>query len=123
MLGDGRRLLQAQFAPESLDLIVVDAFSSDAIPVHLLTREAIVLYQDRLRRGGLMAFHVTNRYLDLTRVLLPMAQHLGLHAEVFSRDGLATWVVLSRIDEQRGPLPDVSVWTDDYAPIWSTLKW
>ena len=73
VLGDGRLTLQ-RATPGSYDLIVLDAFSSDAIPVHLLTREAVELYMSRLRTDGVVAVHISNRYLKLEPVLAALAQ-------------------------------------------------
>ncbi len=81
MLGDARLTL-ADAAPASLDLIVVDAFSSDAIPVHLMTTEALALYQNRLKPGGAILFHISNRNMDLGPVVTATA-----HAR-----GLSTWI-------------------------------
>ena len=63
--GDGRLMLERE-PPHSFDILVLDAFSDDAIPVHLLTRQALAMYFDRLRAGGLLLIHLTNRYLDLS---------------------------------------------------------
>src|SRR5262249_6430758 len=67
------RLRLGEPAPHSSGLIVLDAFSSDAIPVHLLTREALALYLSKLADGGLLVFHISNRYLDLEPVLADLA--------------------------------------------------
>ena len=79
MIGDGRVTL-ARAAPSTYDVIVVDAFSSDAIPVHLMTREFVSLALERLRPGGLIAFHISNRHLDLGPVLGAAARELGTSA-------------------------------------------
>ena len=76
VLGDGRLTLQ-RATPGAYDLIVLDAFSSDAIPVHLLTREAVELYMSRLRTDGVVAVHISNRYLNLEPVLGALAQQRG----------------------------------------------
>jgi hypothetical protein len=89
--------------PEKFALLVVDAFSSDAIPVHLITREALRIYLDNLADDGLLAFHISNRYLDLEPVLANLAQDLGL-AGVIQQDedderagkAASSWVVLAR---------------------------
>ena len=82
-------------------MLVVDAFSSDAIPVHLLTREAIQLYFRHLKPDGVLAVHISNRYLDLQPVLLGEAEALGKLARVADTDEEedadvfgATWVLL-----------------------------
>ena len=81
ILGDAR--LRLREAPESgYGLIILDAFSSDAIPVHLLTREALRVYRSKLADGGLIAFHISNRYIDLAPVLGRLARDAGLVARV-----------------------------------------
>lgn len=77
VLGDGRLSLADQPVGR-FDALVLDAFSSDAIPVHLLTREAVDLYLSRLRPDGLLVFHISNRYLDLAPVLANIAEDAGL---------------------------------------------
>jgi hypothetical protein len=77
VVGDGRLGLASRPAA-SADLVVIDAFNSDAVPVHLLTREAIELYLGRLRAGGIVAFNVSNRFVDLEPVLAAAARDLGL---------------------------------------------
>jgi spermidine synthase len=137
VVGDGRLELQSEPA-HSYDLIVLDAFSSDAIPVHLLTREAVQMYADRLRPGGLLVFHITNATFDLRPVLEADASALHWVAAVGTRRGdpdggrLSTWAVLTAhhsdlgaIASQPGwtPLPRRSVaWTDDYSSVLSVLK-
>ena len=79
VLGDARLSL-AGAPPHGFDLIAVDAFNSDAIPVHLLTREALELYRSRLSENGLIAWHISNKYLDLRPVLAGLASDAGLTA-------------------------------------------
>ncbi len=79
-LGDGRLSLQRE-PPQGYDVLVVDAFSSDAIPTHLLTVEAFAVYLRHLAEGGVIAVHVTNRYVDLKPVVRGAARALSLHAE------------------------------------------
>jgi hypothetical protein len=79
VLGDARIKLEEHGKPGQYGLIIVDAFSSDAIPVHLLTKEAVQLYADRLRDDGIIALHVSNRYLSLTPIASRIAQELGLY--------------------------------------------
>ena len=79
ILGDARLSLRS--APDSFyDMIILDAFSSDAIPIHLVTREAIRLYLAKLKPGGILVFHTSNRYLDLNPVLGNLARDAGLIA-------------------------------------------
>jgi SAM-dependent methyltransferase len=115
VLGDGR--LRLAEAPEgAYGLVVLDAFSSDAVPVHLLTREALRVYLRALRPDGILALHVTNRYLDLTRVADALAADAGLTGTVIqdrvddARQRLegkepSTWVLLARQRAALGPLP------------------
>ena len=137
--GDGRLNLARQ-PRATYDLLVLDAFSSDAIPVHLMTEEAVALYASRLRPGGVLMFHISNRVFDLKPVLSAAAEGLHLHTAVGtsnSRQQGATpteWVAMSRdaapIDELRkGPLWDALgtdhqvAWTDDYSSVLSVLRW
>ena len=76
-VGDGRLLLQDE-AARRFDVLVVDAFSGDSIPVHLLTREAVMLYRQRLKPGGVIALHVSNSHLDLRPVVGRIAADLGM---------------------------------------------
>ena len=77
MLGDGRLMLAGEPSAR-FDLIVLDAFSSDAIPAHLLTTEALGIYLDKLKPGGLALFHVSNRYMELSSVVEAAARQRGL---------------------------------------------
>ncbi len=74
-------------APQGFDVLAIDAFSSDAIPVHLITREALSVYLRHMKPGGIIAFHVTNRYLDLAPVVQQLAAAAGLHAVLVADDG------------------------------------
>jgi hypothetical protein len=137
-LGDGRLVLESE-APQAFDVLVVDAFSSDAIPTHLLTREAFAAYLRHLADGGALAVHVTNRYLDLKPVVRGAAAQLGLCAEhvpsverslLWSSD----WVLVTReralLDDEvisattLPPLPHAGavVWTDDWSNLLGALK-
>jgi hypothetical protein len=144
VVGDGRRSLDRASAHSS-DLLVVDAFSSDAIPVHLLTREAVSLYVRRLRPDGLLAFHISNRHLDLAPVIASVAETLGLAAvERVDRDAAAAgieparsashWVVLARsparlralrTDGWKQPARDPGrrPWTDDFSNVLDAVRW
>lgn len=134
VLGDGRlRLAEAE---ETYDLIILDAFSSDAIPIHLLTLEAMNTYLAKLNENGFISFHISNRYINLEPVLLNLAQKLGLGYAVRSDDaeektgkGASTWVVLAKDgaffepmvedDRWRGlePKDGIGLWADDYANV------
>jgi len=133
--GDARLTLDA--STDRYDLIVLDAFSSDTIPVHLLTREAVASYLSKLSPHGVILLHISNRHLDLAPVVANVAQSLGLAAFVredkSAGDLLTTLkanarlVVLTRDIADAGsvagswtPLqPDRSsaLWTDDYSNI------
>jgi len=135
--GDGRLRLE-QEAPHSFDLIVLDAFSDDAIPVHLLTREAFQVYFARLRGGGPLAIHLTNRYLDLNPVVDSLAAAfqkgvVRIHspADPEQRTLTADWAIVSDWNatteklrsyadptpQKRGPL-----WTDDYSNLFQIWR-
>ena len=136
VVGDGRLQLAGE-APGSFDMVILDAFSSDSIPVHLLTEEALRMYADRLTPGGLLMVHISNRVFDLEPVLAGAADRLGLAAAIGSRDGgrhgvPSVWVALSAdqssIDSLRASgdwddLTDRRIhWTDDYSSILSVLR-
>jgi SAM-dependent methyltransferase len=135
--GDARLRLR-EAADGGYDLLVLDAFSSDAIPVHLITREAVELYLRKLAPGGMLAFHISNRYLDLEPVLANLAEELRLVAlgcddmslmesEFATGREQSHWVVMARAADGRAgfqrrsrwsPLegnPRVGVWTDDFS--------
>jgi len=102
--GDARLALEAELlhgGPLGFDVLAVDAFSSDSIPVHLLTHEALTLYFKHLGPRGILALHVSNRYLDLVPVVARLAQehdvgYRVIEAEARDREWSATWVLLSR---------------------------
>jgi len=145
VLGDARLSLQ-QAPDSSYDFIILDAFSSDAIPVHLMTREALQLYLRKLAPHGSVAFHISNRYLNLEPVLVEIARDARV-AGVVGADGTLTseqtmsfkmtskWVVLSRqakdlslLAVQKGwhvlpPKADVALWTDDFSNVFSVFRW
>jgi spermidine synthase len=104
--GDARLSLETQLregGPQGFDVFVMDAFSSDAIPVHLITREAFELYSQHLKPNGTLAIHITNNYVDLTGVMFRIADGLGMHAVEIQNASYsgnlhtaANWVILSR---------------------------
>ena len=138
--GDARVVLQAQ--TETLyDILVIDAYSSDAVPVHLMTNEAIQLYQDRLKDAGLIVLHISNRYYDLSRPLGRSAAQLGLSARIQRYRGTSnqpqaspsTVVVLAQDETDLEALDETgkwqelvsdngAIWTDDYANLLSVLR-
>jgi hypothetical protein len=119
VMGDARLTMERQHLTEAekYSLIVVDAFSSDAIPIHLITREALKVYLDKLTEAGLLAFHVSNRYLDLRPVLANLAQEAGLvgvyesdDQEQYPGKSTSTWVVLARKDDYLDGLRTLNNW-------------
>jgi hypothetical protein len=143
-IGDGR--LKLQHAPEGgYDLIVLDAFSSDSVPVHLLTREALAMYFSRLKDDGVVGFNISNRYIDLEPMLAAHARDEHLTAltnldvavpeeEIRAGRSPSHWVLFARTDAPlaflRGqpgwrtpePKPGVRAWTDDYSNLLSVLR-
>ncbi len=144
VLGDGRLALQ-QTADQTYDLLIMDAFSSDAIPVHLVTHEAVQLYLSKLAAGGLLAVNISNRYINLEPVLAALAKEVGLvglqqrDEQVSVRDRAAGklpshWVLLARQQQDFGSLVQdqrwrslaattVRPWTDDFSNIVQVLRW
>ena len=142
--GDARLSLERELArgePQNFDVLIVDAFSSDAIPVHLLTAEAFAIYLDHLRAPqGIIAVHVTNRSLDLEPVVAAAAEHFHLYSIYVHSpaQGIAVidadWILLSRsraildtpeIASSARPLVpagDFRLWTDQYSNLYSVLK-
>jgi len=144
LMGDARLTLERQLAnegPQNYDILAVDAFSSDAIPVHLLTREAIQLYFRHLKPEGVLALHISNRYLDLKPVCEGGAAAVGREAWVVDDEGdeasylsSSTWVLvtsdlslyqgkffkdatISQFHAKKGFRP----WTDDYSNLFQIL--
>ena len=130
-IGDGRQF----------DLLAIDAFSSDAIPVHLLTAECGHIYRQHLAAGGVLAIHISNRFLDLGPVVRGLAEHLSLQAVRIENEdddtiGVygSTWVLLTANDQIAAELEgnvncepwgeDESrlLWTDDYSGLWPILS-
>jgi hypothetical protein len=118
VMGDARLTMERQQLAEGerYGILVIDAFSSDSVPVHLITREALSLYLDRIRPDGLILFHVSQRYLDLAAVLANLAAETGLTGYFLNdpsnwRVGKAPsqWVVLARnprqLERLTGPPP------------------
>ncbi|HEX2098649.1 MAG TPA: fused MFS/spermidine synthase, partial [Rubrobacteraceae bacterium] len=142
VLGDAR--LSLRDAPdESYGVIVADAFSSDAIPVHLMTRESMELYFQKLLNDGALAFHISNRHLELEPVLGNLAQDMKLACyaqydseteDIPGKFG-SHWVALAREEVDLGGVsedprwqpcetdPDLGVWTDDFSNLLATFDW
>jgi len=141
VLGDARLSLAAE-TPQHFNVIAVDAFSGDAIPVHLLTREALALYRRHLQPDGVIAFHVSNQYIDLEPVVAAIARDAGLHTLSVHSHGdeqngfyFADWILVSanqaflsqpEIFNNSSPTPlraGVRMWTDNYSAVFPLLKW
>lgn len=139
--GDGRLSLENE-PPQRFDVLVVDAFSGDAIPLHLLTTQAVALYRRHLAPGGILAFHISNRHVDLEPPIALLAESAGMTAMRVSngpRDQLgefgATWMLLtdnpaffsqpemSRRARKPSALPGLKLWTDDYSSLLPVLRW
>jgi hypothetical protein len=144
VLGDARISLERELAegdPQNFDVLVLDTFSSDSIPVHLVTKEAFGLYLAQLAPGGIIAAHITNLHLDLQPVFWQVAESYGLsmariNYEGDSKGGFAShWILLARdpalldipaIQERAvnldGYSTKVKLWTDDYSNLFQILK-
>lgn len=135
IVGDARLVMERE-APQGFDLMVLDAFSGDAIPVHLLTKEAFEVYLRHLAPGGLLACHVSNVHFDLLPVLAGIADDQGLSAIQIDSAGNpaqfqtdATWVILSRDPHELSTLADGksfdsirrTFWTDDQNNLFDVL--
>ncbi len=141
LMGDARLSLERQ-DPQNFDVLAVDAFSSDAIPVHLLTREALGLYFHHLKPDGILALHISNRYLDLEPVCARGAEAFSKTAMSVSDEGdeaaylsSSTWVLLTSrpgwFDTISFKGADMSpakasknflTWTDDYSNVFQIVK-
>jgi spermidine synthase len=141
ILGDGR--LKIEEAPDrSYGIIILDAFTSDAIPVHLLTREALQLYLSKLEDTGIIVFNITNRYVFAEPLLESLAEDAGLAALYQSDDYDGSiekydskWVIMSRDAANFGNLRyddrwqvlsgwnPAAVWTDDFSNILGIIEW
>ncbi|MCP4511031.1 MAG: spermidine synthase [Fuerstiella sp.] len=144
VIGDARIVMECELATgqsQQFDVLAIDAFSSDAIPVHLLTTECAEIYREQLRPGGVLAIHISNRFLELDPVTRGMAEHLGWHAVRIENDDddstgvfTSTWVLLSssdkfanspaiqEADSEWDETDRVVRWTDDYSGLWQILS-
>ena len=134
VLGDAR--LQLKNAPRgAYDLILLDAYSSDTVPVHLLTREALALYLDKLAPGGVIGWHISNAFFDLEPVVGKLAEGAGVFALTRKDDqvsaaaqaqriSVSQWAAVSRKKEDLAPFQNISTWRPmrDDAPLWSDEK-
>ena len=147
ILGDARLSMERELEreePQRFDVLALDAFSSDAIPVHLLTKEAVAIYGKHLAPDGVLAIHISNRYLDLEPVVENVAKEFGYQRLSIS-DGegekdwwiySSTWVLLSKNKELMTRIASLSetadkdpskkkvpLWTDDYASLLPIMSW
>ena len=145
IMGDARLSMEREIAAgesQQFDLLALDAFSSDAIPVHLLTREAVALYLKHLRPDGVLAVHISNRYLNLEPVVSALTKEFGLSMATISDDDeldwwiySTTWILVTKNkallatteireatdDPPKKARPTV-LWTDDHAALYEILK-
>jgi hypothetical protein len=140
VLGDGRLSLERE-PSQQFDLLVMDAFSGDSVPVHLITREAFEIYFRHLKPGGMLAVNITNAYLDLKRVIKRAASQFGKIAIVYSDTPIENFVCfpsdwaliappsiresapeLVKEGEILKPSVNFRMWTDDFSNLWSILK-
>ena len=144
VLGDGRLSLERE-PNQKFDVLAMDAFSGDSIPMHLLTREAMAIYMRHLAAGGVLAFQATNRFIDIAPVVVGLAEEYGLTAVLISdtpqdTDGANYWLSatdqilvtsnrrLLQSDQIRetgkvlAARPDFRIWTDDYNNLFQILK-
>ena len=144
VIGDGRISLEnelIQRRPQEFDVLVLDAFSGDAIPVHLLTSQAFDIYMSHLRSDGILAIHVSNKYFNLPPVIFKHAEQLGMGAVVIESEPQtdleikALWVLMTRNEKflnselvkslqvQTANVPQsISVWSDDYTNVFQALN-
>jgi SAM-dependent methyltransferase len=141
VMGDARLSLERE-PPQGFDVLALDAFTSDAIPVHLLTHEAFEIYRRHLKPDGVLAVHISNRFLDLQPVVLGLAEHFRMATAVIEADdddkaelSHCTWILVTddRSFLASAPIrtatepPEekpavVRLWTDDYSDLFSILK-
>ncbi|MBM3391956.1 MAG: hypothetical protein FJY34_08305 [Betaproteobacteria bacterium] len=141
VLGDGRLMLERE-PDQGFDLLAIDAFSGDSIPAHLLTLESMRIYLRHLRPDGILAVHITNRYLDLRPVMAAAAQHYGKTALLYELENVddndfcsrSDWVLIMSPERARAlPLvmndgeelkakPGFRPWTDSFSNLFSVIR-
>jgi spermidine synthase len=143
VLGDARLSLERE-PPQDFDMLVLDAFNSDAIPVHLLTEEAFAVYERHIKTNGIIAFHISNGHLNLEPVVLNLARRFNYESALIEYsppqdqwwNQLSTWVLLSRNEElinspairestrpAQADTGTVPLWTDDFASLFQIIRW
>jgi spermidine synthase len=131
----------AENGSNQFDILVIDAFSGDSIPVHLLTQEAFDLYERHLRDDGILAVHITNTFVDLTDIVRNAASAIGMHAVLFSEypeDWYLNgndWILMGnstllhssdtkdRQSDWPNDIPRPIRWTDDFSNLFEVLEW
>ncbi|HET9664292.1 MAG TPA: fused MFS/spermidine synthase, partial [Burkholderiales bacterium] len=139
VLGDARLNMERE-PPQEYDILVIDAFSSDSIPVHLITREAMAVYLRHMKPDGVIAFHVTNRFLKLAPVVKRIADAYQLHTALVTDEAeygdfsKTDWVLVTRnrallerediagVAVAISDIPSLRMWTDDYNNLFRILK-
>ncbi|UCH58544.1 MAG: fused MFS/spermidine synthase, partial [Anaerolineales bacterium] len=143
ILGDGRISLEQELishGSNNFDLLVLDAFNSDSVPTHLLTKEAFSLYLQHLKPQGILALNISNRYLNLRPAIWILAEHFGLDGIEINnvlkdpRSFPASWILLTSSQTfLQNPnvlragtlpprtLPDYKLWTDNYSNLFQLL--
>ncbi len=143
VMGDARLSMERE-APQDYDILVIDAFSSDAIPVHLITREAFATYLRHLKDDGVLALHISNRHLDLEPVVVSLAREFGFEAWGVSNltadeewwAYYSDWMLVTRNKaflnhetvwdnayEPADPPAGFRLWTDDYSSLFAVMDW
>lgn len=144
VLGDARVMLEREWdrgENQRFDVLIVDAFTGDAVPIHLLTRECGQVYARHLKPEGVLALHISNHFLDLEPVAAGLAQSMGREAQVLESEGDAarlgtipsTWIVITgnqkllampglRSASQAQAQGRAKIWTDDFSSLWSVMR-
>jgi hypothetical protein len=140
VMGDGRLSIEREPPDQRFDVLVLDAFTSDAIPVHLLTREAFEIYLRHMNPGGIIAVHISNRHLDLEPVVVGLADEFGLKrvrresgSSAEDTEFTTDWILLTNneaflakpeVRENAAPLPArPCYWTDDFSDLFTIIRW
>lgn len=138
VVGDGRLSLERE-RDQNFDLLVFDAFSGDAVPAHLLTKQAMELYVRHLKPGGILAFNISNTYIDLSPVVEKLGSAFGRQVTFIPSAGsdeyqiyYAAWMLISsgplespdilEAAQPVQPRPDIRIWTDDYSNLFQVLR-
>jgi hypothetical protein len=131
VVGDARLALDRE-PPQNFDVLLLDAFSGDSVPVHLLTREAFVIYQRHMKPGGIIAVHVTNRYLSLAPIIRQIAADIGMKTTRIETDtegdhDITDYVLVTNNQPFLEANPNESPWEEPElelpnSPIWTDRR-